>query len=115
MATASELNSTLNNYRVAHGLNSLTIDATLCAIAQERAVEITQNFSHDGFEAAVKRHNLQKSSGENIASGPLTAVQFVEWSWDKSPGHKANMLADWTEGCGGVNGRFAVFIFAKYN
>ena len=99
MATADELNSVLNNYRVTHGLNALGIDGTLCAIAAERAREISQNFSHDGFEAAAERHNLQKSAGENIASGPLTAVQFVEWSWDKSPGHKANMLADWTEGC----------------
>ena len=113
MATADELNSTLNNYRVAHGLNALRIDGTLCAIAGERAREISQNFSHDGFEAAVEKHNLQKSAGENIASGPLTAVQFVEWSWDKSPGHKANMLSDWTEGCGGVFDRFAVYVFAK--
>jgi len=113
MGTASELNVALNNYRVAHQLNALTIDNTLCSIAAERAVEISQNFSHDGFEAAVERHNLQKSAGENIASGPLTAVQFVEWSWDKSPGHKANMLSDWNEGCGGVFDRFAVFIFAE--
>jgi len=113
MGTASELNVALNNYRVAHGLNALTIDNTLCSIAAERAVEISQNFSHDGFKAAVERHNLQKSAGENIASGPLTAVQFVEWSWDKSPGHRQNMLSDWTEGCGGVFDRFAVYVFAK--
>lgn len=112
MATADELNLALNNFRVAHGLNALRIDGTLCAIAGERAREISQNFSHDGFEAAIERHNLQKSSGENIASGPLTSVQFVEWSWDKSPGHRANMLADWSEGCGGVFDRFAVYIFA---
>ena len=113
MGTVSELNAALNNYRVAHQLNALTIDNTLCSIAAGRAVEISQNFSHDGFEAAVGRHNLQKSVGENIASGPLTSVQFVEWSWDKSPGHKDNMLADWNEGCGGVFDWFAVFIFAK--
>ncbi|OGD89825.1 hypothetical protein A2W45_04135 [Candidatus Curtissbacteria bacterium RIFCSPHIGHO2_12_41_11] len=113
MATADELNSALNNYRVAHGFNALRIDGTLCAIAGERAREISQNFSHDGFKAAVERHNLQKSAGENIASGPLTAVQFVEWSWDKSPGHRQNMLSDWTEGCGGVFDRFAVYVFAK--
>lgn len=112
MASVDELNVAVNNYRVSHGLNALSIDATLCAIAGERAREISQNFSHDGFEAAVERHDLQKSAGENIASGPLTAVQFVEWSWDKSPGHKANMLADWAEGCGGVFDRFAVYIFA---
>ena len=113
MATADELNVALNNYRVSRGLNALRIDGTLCAIAAERAREISKNFSHDGFEAAVEGHNLQKSAGENIASGPLTAVQFIEWSWDKSPGHRQNMLADWNEGCGGVFDRFAVYIFAK--
>ena len=114
MANASELNTVQNNYRVNNGLNSLSISGELCTIATERAREVADNFSHDGFEAAINRHNLQKSSvGENIASGPLTAVQFVEWSWDKSPGHRANMLGDWSEGCGGVYDRFAVFIFAK--
>lgn len=94
-------------------LNALIIDNTLCSIAQNRVREISQNFSHDGFEAAVERHNLQKSAGENIALGLLTAVQFVEWSWDKSSGHRANMLSDWNEDCAGVFDRFAVFIFAK--
>src|SRR3989344_4827153 len=114
MATASELNTAQNNYRVNNGLNSLSINGELCTIATERAREVADNFSHDGFEAAINRHNLQKSAvGENIASGPLTAVQFVEWSWDKSPGHRENMLGDWNEGCAGVYDRFAVFIFAK--
>ena len=57
--------------------------------------------------------NSASQARKNIASGPLTAVQFVEWSWDKSPGHRTNMLSDWNEGCGGVFDRFAVFIFAK--
>ena len=114
MATAGELNSAQNNYRVNNGLNALTIDGQLCSIAAERAKEVADNFSHDGFEAVVDRHNLQKNAvGENIASGPLTAVQFVEWSWNMSPGHRENMLGDWSEGCGGVYDRFAVFIFAK--
>lgn len=114
MASVSELNSAQNNYRVTHGLNALSINGDLCKIAGERAVEVAGNFSHSGFEAAVDRSGIERSSvGENIASGPLTAVQFVEWSWDKSPGHRANMLGDWVEGCGGVHDRFAVFIFAK--
>ena len=114
MATASELNSAQNNYRVTHNLNALSINADLCKVALERAKEISSNFSHDGFEAAIDRNNINKNAvGENIASGPLTATQFVEWGWDKSPGHRENMLRDWSEGCGGVYDRFAVFLFAK--
>lgn len=114
MATVDELNVAQNDYRVKHGLNNLSINADLCKVAAERAREIATDFSHSGFEPAIERNNIQKSSvGENIASGPLTATQFVEWSWDKSPGHKENMLRDWSEGCGGVYDRFAVFIFAK--
>lgn len=114
MSTASELNSAQNNYRVSHGLNALSINSDICNIASERAKEVADNFSHDSFEAAIDRSGIQKSAvGENIASGPLTASQFVEWSWDKSLGHRANMLGDWTEGCGGVYDRYAVFIFAK--
>lgn len=114
MATVDELNSAQNDYRRSHGLNALTINSGLCRIAGERAQEISKSFSHDGFEAAIKRSGLDKHSfGENIASGPLDAVHFVQWSWDRSPGHKANMLGDWTDGCAGVSGKYAVFLFAK--
>lgn len=115
MATVSELNSAQNAYRVSHGLNTLTINDGLCKIAATRAKEISTNFSHDGFESAVERSGITDKSafGENIASGPLSAVHFIEWSWDKSPGHQANMLGDWSDGCAGVYDRYTVFIFAK--
>lgn len=114
MATVDELNIAINNYRASNSLNRLNISGDLCTIATERAREISVNFSHDGFENAVERSGIEKNAvGENIASGPLSAVQFVEWSWDKSPGHRANMLGDWSEGCGGVYARFAVYIFAR--
>ena len=114
MTTVDELNQAQNDYRRDHTLNTLNINQDLCTVAAERAREISTNFSHDGFEAAVERHSINKSSvGENIASGPLLGIHFVQWAWDKSPGHRENMLRDWSEGCGGVYDRFAVFIFAK--
>lgn len=114
MTTVDELNSAQNNYRREHGLNQLSINGELCKIAASRAQEIAKDFSHSGFESAVKGSGLGKSSyGENIASGPLSGVHFVEWSWDKSPGHRENMLGDWTDGCGGVWDKYAVFLFAK--
>lgn len=114
MATASELNNALNDYRAGLGLSRLNINSALCNIASNRAREIASNFSHNGFESAVKGSGMEKSSyGENIASGPMSAVRFVEWSWDKSPGHRENMRRDWTDGCGGVYDRYAVFLFAK--
>lgn len=114
MASVAELNSEQNNYRKNHGLNALNINDALCKIAASRAQEVSKNFSHDGFEAAVENSGIgKKSYGENIASGPLSAVHFVEYSWDKSPGHKANMLGDWLDGCAGVADKYAVFLFAK--
>lgn len=114
MTTVDELNRAQNNYRGEHGLNQLNINGQLCKIAANRAAEIAKDFSHGGFESAVKGSGLGKSSyGENIASGPLSGVHFVEWSWDKSPGHRENMLGDWTDGCGGVFDKYAVFLFAK--
>jgi len=114
MTTVEELNAAQNDYRRDQNINTLSINVELCTVASERAKEISLNFSHDGFEAAIDRHNISKSAvGENIASGPLLGIHFVQWAWDRSPGHRENMLRDWTEGCGGVYDRFAVFIFAK--
>lgn len=114
MSTVDELNTAQNNYRVANGVNAVSIDSTLCQVAGQRAEEIATSFSHDGFESAIERNSIPYSSvGENIASGPLSGVRFVEWSWDRSLGHRENMLRDWTRGCGGVYARYAVFIFAK--
>lgn len=114
MATVDELNMAQNNYRAGQGKSRLSINSGLCGIAEVRAREIAKNFSHSGFEGAVKGSGLGFSSyGENIASGPLSATRFVEWSWDKSPGHRANMLGDWSDGCGGVSDKYAVFLFAK--
>ena len=114
MATLDELNNAQNEYRRDHSLNTLTIDSALCTVASQRAKEISTNFSHDGFEAAIDRNGINRSGvGENIASGPLSGVHFVQWAWDRSPGHRENMLRDWAVGCGGVYDRFAVFIFGK--
>lgn len=114
MATAEELNVAQNNYRAGQGKSRLSINSGLCGIAEVRAREIAKSFSHSGFEGAVKGSGLGFSSyGENIASGPLSATRFVEWSWDKSSGHRANMLGDWSDGCGGVSDKYAVFLFAK--
>lgn len=114
VGTSDELNTALNNYRKDHGLNTLNINSSLCKVSTERAHEISTNFSHDGFEAATKRSGVDAHSfGENIASGPLSATKFVEWSWDRSPGHRANMLGDWTDGCGAIWDKYAVYLFAK--
>ena len=114
MASVSDLNSEQNTYRVAHGKNALNINSSICSIASKRAEEVAKNFSHDGFESAVNNSGLGfHSYGENIASGPLSAVHFIEWSWDRSPGHRENMLGDWSDGCAGVSGKYAVFLFAK--
>lgn len=114
MTTVDELNAAQNDYRRDQGLNTLGVDAILCTVAGERAKEISTNFSHDGFESTIERNDVNRSAvGENIASGPLSGVHFVQWAWDRSTGHRENMLRDWSAGCAGVYNKFAVFIFAK--
>lgn len=72
-----------NNYRVQHGLEPLIFTSELNSLAQKRAVEIQTNFSHEG----IVKHNL----GENIVMG-ISSDQEALDIWDKSSGHKANML-----------------------
>ena len=118
MSTTDELNQAVNIYRRAHGLNELSIDSRLCEVANRRSIEIASDFSHEGFNAFMKagggwENTGFRTLGENLWSGSFSGVHIVEYGWDKSPGHQANLLRDWRAGCGGVNGINVAFIFGK--
>lgn len=117
MTTADELNSAVNQYRTTHNLNPLYIDPQLCQIAQERAQEASQDFSHAGFEQHLTNGDFDYTGysaiAENLWQGSFSAVHIVEFGWDKSPGHKANLQGDWSRGCAGVHSEYAVFIFVR--
>lgn len=117
MTTVEELNLAMNNYRKAHGLNELNINNELCKFADQRAREISNNFSHDGFNFHLINGDYTNSGftsfGENIWQGYFSGVHIVEYAWDKSEGHRQAQLDNWSSGCAGVYDKYVSFIFAR--
>ena len=117
MTSAEELNAATDQYRQAHGFTKLYIDPQLCEIAAQRAREIGNSFSHNGFNQHIQNGDYDytgfTSIAENLWQGSFSGVHIVEYGWDKSEGHRANLQGDWSRGCGRVNGPNAVFIFVR--
>ena len=94
-----ELFNLVNNTRAEHGLSPLSWNSSLAADAAVRAQEIVVSFSHtrpDGSEWWTV--DPDRMYGENLASGQSTAQEVFN-SWMASPGHRANILGDYTT-CG---------------
>lgn len=117
MSTVDELNQAVNVFRAVHGQGALDINDHLCEFAAFRAKEIEGDFSHDGFSRYIDEGKTKDYSfthyGENIWTGSMMGVHIVEYGWAKSPGHYAALVGQWTNGCGGIYGTNAVFIFAR--
>lgn len=117
MSTEDELNAAVNAYRQTHSLNILQIDPQLCDIARQRAVEAETEFSHAKFESHVENGDYNHVGflviGENLWQGSFSGVHIVEFGWDQSPGHRANLQGNWSRGCGGIHQQTAAFIFAR--
>ena len=102
-----------NAARAANGLAPLVLDGDVTTVAQ--------NWSATQSREGRMYHNPQYSSqipggwsraAENVASGYSSAT--VVAAWMNSPGHRANILGDYTTiGIGLVNG-YATQVFAKY-
>ncbi len=96
-----------NNYRQQHGLSPLTFTEDLNQIAQIRVREIQQNFSHEG----ILKYNL----AENIVRGVRNDQEALD-AWDKSSGHKANMLNISYKNTGyAISSGFAVQVFSGWD
>lgn len=117
MSTKEDLNNAVNSYRKAHNLNELRIDEDLCGIATERASEAKVHFSHQEFQQHIENGDYNDIDfsviGENLWQGSFSGVHIVEYGWDRSPGHRANLQGDWTRGCAGIDETTAVYIFAR--
>ncbi|WP_144877677.1 CAP domain-containing protein [Microbacterium sp. 1.5R] len=102
-----------NAARAANGLPPLILDGSMTTVAR--------NWSATQARERRMYHNPQYSSqipagwsraGENVASGYAPAA--VVKGWMNSPGHRANILGDFTTiGIGYVDG-YATQVFAKY-
>ena len=74
-------------------------------LACQRAKEIVDNFSHDGFHAI-------DASAENIAKNVPSADMVID-GWYNSAGHKKNMLGGWDYGAIAKYGNYWVALFSN--
>lgn len=99
----STVHQLINDYRKQRGLAELKEDAKMCELAQERAFEVSLNWSHDGY---ISRRPILFSvycpgclrTGENLARSFLSPEEVVK-AWINSPTHKANLDGDYNIGC----------------
>ncbi len=94
---AAEVVELINEIRAENGLSELTVYVELQQVADLRASEITEVFSHnrpDGTtcDTAYTLFGISTSAcAENIAAGYSTAQSVVE-GWMNSENHRANIL-----------------------
>ena len=88
----------VNEQRTANGLSKFTTSSKLTAVADTRAKELTDSYSHtrpDGRSCftALRDANIDyAAAGENIAAGYSTPEAVVE-GWMNSKAHRANILS----------------------
>lgn len=94
---ADEVIRLVNKQRTANGLSKFTASNKLSDVAQTRAKELTESYSHtrpDGSSCftALREANIDYiAAGENIAAGYSTPEAVVE-GWMNSKAHRANIL-----------------------
>lgn len=87
----------VNAARAENGKSPLTLNDALCDVAQLRADEIVESFSHtrpDGsscFTAINQAGISYRTVGENIAAGQSSPASVMN-SWMNSEGHRKNIL-----------------------
>jgi uncharacterized protein YkwD len=83
---------------------SFKLSAQLCEAARAHAADMAAHhkLDHKGSNGSTVVDRIKRTGylyvrvGENIADGQKTVDQVME-SWMKSPGHRANVLGDYTE------------------
>ena len=98
--TETKLVTLINDYRVSQGLNALQVVNHISYKSQEHNEYMIDNnvVNHDYFEQRSNNiiHVLgAERVGENIAYNYVTAESAMQ-AWLNSPGHKANILGDYT-------------------
>lgn len=94
----------VNERRKASGLAELQFNNTLAQVATYRCIEIieTDVFSHtrpDGtpcYTLFDQYGMVYSAAGENLAAGQMNPDEVVT-DWMNSPGHRANILGDFTD------------------
>jgi uncharacterized protein YkwD len=90
----------INTYRVSVGLKALIKTNYISYKAEEHNKYMIANnvINHDGFDARyidIKKVLGSTGMGENVAFG-FTSAKAVVDGWLASPGHKANIVGNYT-------------------
>lgn len=126
IVTGSKIDSNLveqeiNNFRKRNNKNELTQYEPLCKLAKIRVEEIKTDWSHNGFESRNEEiytrfcntnNIICTSAGENLAKGTFINAKEVVDEWEKSEGHKENMLDEYNVQCIAVSENHYVSLFA---
>lgn len=94
---SSDVLDLVNQERKAAGLKTVKLNEDLNRVAQLRAAEIAEKWSHtrpngEAWKTAFADAGVTASyRGENLAKGQYSAEKAVE-DWMESEGHKANIL-----------------------
>ena len=107
----------VNEYRVNHNLNKLTLNKDLCPLANERLAQIHNDFTHNQFRALRYRYFPDGEVGENLAEGYNSEKEAMN-AWLASPTHHELIVKpNYTSSClvtDTVNGTYAVQIFSNF-
>jgi uncharacterized protein YkwD len=95
LAQAEDVASIVSQYRRAHGLSAVRIDAQLTAVAERQAQAMAKSGVLDHSVAGAFAARIAAvpvgAAGENIAEGTKTWAETIQ-RWESSPGHNANLL-----------------------
>lgn len=100
---ATDVLDLVNQRRANNGLAPLSLNSALTDAALRHANDMTANnfFDHTGSDCSTPAQRISDAgylwslAGENIASGFTTPTAVVD-AWWASPGHKANILGNYT-------------------
>ena len=95
LAHAEDMAEVISRYRREHGLSAVKTDPQLTAIAERQAKAMAESGIMDHSVAGSFSSRISGAhtggAAENIAAGTKTWADTFR-SWQKSPGHNANLL-----------------------
>jgi uncharacterized protein YkwD len=92
----------INEYRQQHGLPKLTMNNQMVREATQHSIDMATHrmpFGHNAFEQRIarlhKQINRSSAGAENVAYNYKDARTVVQ-QWVRSPGHKRNIIGNYT-------------------
>ena len=94
----------INQYRAESNLNRLKMSDSLCKIAEIRAKEASEKWSHirpNGQKLdSLLKDSEWKTAGENLAKHKVSTPFDIVESWENSESHRENLLNSRYKYCG---------------